>query len=263
MTFRDEGDAARARAEALERRVAEVEAENERLRAARAVASAPATLQRSRVLQRPSTWLWVTAALMGVAGLIELDGGRPPWDEILPVIGMASIASVGMSLLMLRTVAGPTELMILSGRRHRGPDGRDLGYRVVQPGVGVFRVPILERIDRMDLRSIPVDLEVRDSFTKDGKVTLRGNATVAITTSPERVARVIERFLGRPPGDIATVARQTLESATRATLAQLMVAELEPEREKLTQHIRALAEEDLENLGLEVQTLTLGTIESR
>jgi flotillin len=47
-------------------------------------------------------------------------------------------------------ICSPNEILIFSGRNHTTADGRTVGFRVIHGG-RVFRVPILESVERMDI----------------------------------------------------------------------------------------------------------------
>lgn len=262
MAFREDSEAARARIDALERQLAESQRETERLRAGAGTTRVQA--ERSAVLRRPGLWVGLTAAMLGTAALIELDGGRPPWDELFPFLGAGSIAcTLAAIATALWTHARPDEIVVLSGRRHRTPDGGELGYRVLAPGRGALRVPLLERVDRLDVGALPIELELRDASAGDGPIDVRVMAVVAIATTSPRVERAVERFLGRPRGDLVKVARETIEGATRAVIAKVEAKQVERERALVADQIGNFVEDDLDRLGLELTTLTLGEVRAR
>lgn len=65
----------------------------------------------------------------------------------------------------------------------------------------------------------------------------------------------------RDDAEAARARADALEGAARAVLTRMSTAELERERGPLADLIRAEADEDFERLGLELQTLVLGTME--
>ena len=48
----------------------------------------------------------------------------------------------------------PNAVAIFSGRKHKLPDGRIVGYRMVRGGAA-FRWPLLEQVDYLSLRALP------------------------------------------------------------------------------------------------------------
>lgn len=258
MAFRDEAEAARARADALERRLVEAERENSRLRgllAAREAGDRP-TLHPSR-FRRPGTWFLIAAALAGLAGLIELDGGRPPWDELYPVIGVLTVASIAASILMLRAVARPGEILVVFGR----PSGVAC-WRVVKQGASAFRMPFLERFERIDLRAIPIEAVLSDAPTRGARAALRSTAVVRIDPRSGVVDRAITMFIGRPRAEIAFAARTVIGAAAGAALARNRSEEAQNSPDVLADAIRREVEPNLEKLGLALVSLSAGWVES-
>ena len=58
-------------------------------------------------------------------------------------------------------------MLVISGRSQRLPDGSSVGYKVLHGGRG-FRIPMLEEVNRMDMRLIPVQVEVQNAYSKGG-----------------------------------------------------------------------------------------------
>src|SRR5690606_11969950 len=95
-----------------------------------------------------------------------------PMEEIVFVLS----ASVGVIIALLVLLAllksflfvcRPNEILIFSGRRHRLPDGSTSGYKILHGGRG-FRVPFLERVDRLDMRLFPVEVAVHNAYSEGG-----------------------------------------------------------------------------------------------
>ena len=131
-------------------------------------------------------------------------------------------------------ICPPNEVLIFSGTHRAISDGdeRVVGYRVIQGGRGV-RVPLFERVDRMDLSNMPIDLRVTGAYSKGGiPLNVQGVANVKISSQKSQLANAIERFLGRPREEIMAVARETLEGNLRGVLATLTPEEVNQDREK-------------------------------
>ncbi len=171
---------------------------------------------------------------------------------VLLVFGLAS---------RLRYVAGPSEALIFSGKHNTTADGTTLGYRVVQHGQSSWRMPVVERVDRMDMRLIPTDVVVQNAYSR-GNIPLQIHAiaNVKIHSSPAIIGNAIERFLGRSPREIQLVAQQTLEGALREVLAQLTPEEVNEDRLKFAEKLIETAEDDLHKLGLELDTLKIQNV---
>ena len=95
-------------------------------------------------------------------------------------------------------ICQPNEVLIFSGRNRRLADGSTLGYRVIRGGRS-FRWPILERVDRLELNTIPIDLAVSNAYSKGGiPLTVRAIANVKVSSNETELNNAVERLLGKP-----------------------------------------------------------------
>lgn len=179
-----------------------------------------------------------------------------------PVL-IGSSAALGVLLVLslvfkyLLHICRPNEILIFSGRTHTAADGRQVGFRVVLGGRG-FRVPIVENVERMDVSLISVPMVVKGAYSEGGiPLTMDAIANVKVSTDPRFLGNAIERFLGRGRGDIARVAKETLEGHLRGVLATMTPEEVNEDRLKFAKHLADSAGPDLEKLGLHLDTLKI------
>lgn len=188
----------------------------------------------------------------------------PPIDlELLKTVGIWSVSIiVGLLVIVLFVksflkVGRPNELLIFSGRKHRTPEGHTVGWRFIAGG-RAMRWPIIERVDRMDITIMPIDIAIREAFAKGNiRVNVDAVANVKITLDEPNVHHAIERFLGKSRGEIKKVAKETLEGTLRGVLAQLTPEEINHDRQKLSETLREEVAEDLGKLGLQVDTFKI------
>jgi flotillin len=154
-------------------------------------------------------------------------------------------------------ICRPQEVLIFAGRKHRRDDGSEAGYRVVFGG-RAWRVPIIETVDRMDMRSLPIDVQVQGAYTRVGiPLKVRAIALVKISSSPQVVMNAVERFLGRGSQEIQQVAKETLEGNLRGVLATLTPEEVNEDRLKFAESLSQEVEQDLSKLGLHLDVLKI------
>lgn len=173
-------------------------------------------------------------------------------------------ASVGVIVAMTLFIAilrhflficRPNEILLFSGRKHRLPDGSSVGYKVVRRGWAV-RTPLVELVSRMDMRLFMVEVAVTNAYSKGGiPLAVQAIANVKISSDASHVRNAVERFLGTTPDQIAVVARQTLEGVLREVLAQLTPEEVNQDRLKFAESLKANAQDDFDKLGLELDVL--------
>jgi flotillin len=178
----------------------------------------------------------------------------------LPFVGLG--AAVGLLVFIAFAkqflfICRPQELLIFAGRKHRGDDGAEVGYRVVFGG-RAWRVPVIESVDRMDMRAIPIDVQVQGAYTRVGiPLKVRAIAVVKISSNPQVVMNAVERFLGRAREEIQQVAKETLEGNLRGVLATLTPEEVNEDRLKFAESLAQEVEQDLSKLGLHLDVLKI------
>jgi flotillin len=181
------------------------------------------------------------------------------WLVVVAALGVA----LGL-LVLIRIfrqflyIARPNQALIFSGKTYVGPNGEKVGYRIVTQGRRAFRVPLIERVDHMDMRLIPIDVVVQNAYSA-GNIPLQIHAiaNVKLHGDPRFLPNAVERFLGRSRNEVQAVAQQTLEGALREVIARLTPEEVNEDRLKFAEKLRHSAEEDLNKLGLQLDTLKI------
>ncbi|MDH5492365.1 MAG: SPFH domain-containing protein [Myxococcales bacterium] len=184
------------------------------------------------------------------------------WWIVLAAAALAAGALMFVSgVRKLRYIAHPFEALVFSGKSYVTPEGTKLGYRVIRSGRAVFRWPILEQVERLDMRLLPVDIVVHNAYSQ-GNIPLQIHAiaNVKIHSDPTFTRNAIERFLGRALTEVQTVAQQTLEGAVREVIAKLTPEEVNEDRLKFAERLIDAAEDDLHMLGLQLDTLKIQNV---
>lgn len=157
-------------------------------------------------------------------------------------------------------ICNPNEILIFSGREHRLRSGQKVGYRVVFGGAAI-RIPILESVERMDLTTMPVQVEVKNAYSAGGiPLQIQAIANIKVSSDPEIVGNAIERFLGRKREEIIRVAKETLEGNLRSVVATLTPEQVNEDRLQFADRISRFVERDLAKLGLQLDTLKIQSV---
>jgi flotillin len=176
------------------------------------------------------------------------------------VAGAVALGILSVLARSIVVICPPNQVVIFSGRKRKLADGSQVGYRVVLGGRSV-RIPLLERVDRMSLLSIPIDLKVSNAYSKGGiPLRVHAIANVKVASDPRVVGNAIERFLGRDPAEIARVAKESLEGHLRGVLANLTPEEVNEDRLKFATGLVDEAEGDFRKLGLTLDTLKIQNV---
>ena len=176
------------------------------------------------------------------------------------VVAVGLLVLIGIAKALLR-IAKPSEALVFSGRRYTGPDGTTRGYRTVMRGRRSFWIPVLERVDAMDMRLVPIDIVVQNAYSR-GNIPLKIHAIANLKMhSDDRfIGNAVERFLNRSMQEVQVAAQQTLEGALREVLAQLTPEEVNEDRLKFAQSLIDNADDDLNKLGLKLDTLKIQNV---
>jgi flotillin len=182
--------------------------------------------------------------------------------EIVLVLALTALVVVGFVVYTLKNlllVSSPNEALILSGGSH-AIEGKQVGYRSIRGG-RVVRIPLLERVDRMDLSNIPMDIAVKGAYSKGGiPLNVQGIAHVKIPSHEPRLSSAVERFLGRSRAEIMAVARETLEGNVRGVLAQLTPEQVNQDKMAFANKLVDEAEHDMHRIGLVLDTLKIQNV---
>jgi flotillin len=181
---------------------------------------------------------------------------------IVMVLALTATVVVGFVVYTLKNlllVSSPNEVLILSGGTHQAAN-RQVGYRSVRGGRAV-RVPLLERVDRMDLSNIPVEIAVRGAYSRGGiPLNVQGVAHVKLPGEEPRLSNAVERFLGKSRNEIIEIARETLEGNVRGVLAQLTPEQVNQDKTAFADKLLEEAEHDMQRMGLVLDTLKIQNV---
>ncbi|MFQ5708172.1 MAG: flotillin family protein [bacterium] len=169
------------------------------------------------------------------------------------VIGVGAIA-VMLTIVFIKAnlvICQPNEVLIISGRRRKFPDGTVLGYRIIKGGRG-FKFPIIESVKRLPLNTMPIEIRITKALAKGIiPINVDGRANVKIAGSEkDGLTNAIERFLGKNLNEIAQVAKETVEGSLRGVLATVTPEEANAQRLQLAERVAEQARNDLQKLGL-------------
>jgi regulator of protease activity HflC (stomatin/prohibitin superfamily) len=128
--------------------------------------------------------------------------------------------------------------------------GRYVGTR--GPGL-IFLVPFIERMERVSLRTIVMDVEPQDVITRDN-VSVRVNAVLYFRViDPERSVIEVESFM------FATT--QLAQTTLRSVVGQADLDELLAERDKLNASIQTIVDEATDPWGIKVSTVEIKDVD--
>jgi len=178
-------------------------------------------------------------------------------------IGLTGAAGAWAFVALLRQlyyICQPSEVLIFSGLRRRIGSGQQVGYRTVRGG-SALRIPVLEEVTRLDLSNMTIDLRVENAYSKGGiPLNVSGVANIKISGDEPGIHNAIERLIGKEQDEIRHIAKETLEGNLRGVMASLTPEQLNEDKVTFARTLLEEAEDDLQKLGLILDTLQIQNI---
>ena len=138
-------------------------------------------------------------------------------------------------------------------------------------GKAGLRVPFFERVDKLSLRIMQVDVKTSEAVPTNEfiNVTVDGVANVKISSDPELLKLAAEALLGKRPEELVGLVTQVLEGNMREIVGSVGLKEMVQDRQGVARKITENVVPDMRKLGLEVVNFNIqnfkdaaGTIEN-
>ncbi|MDH3682399.1 MAG: SPFH domain-containing protein [Acidimicrobiia bacterium] len=182
------------------------------------------------------------------------------WLLIVVAFIVAALFAAALAVKSLIIICPPNQVAVVSGRTRALSDGRSVGYRVIKGGRTV-RIPLMEKVDYMDLNTIPIEVSVTNAYSKGAiPLDVQGVANIKVASREGILENSVERFLGRSPDYIQQIAKENLEANLRGVLATLTPEEVNEDRLKFAQTLIDEADDDIKTLGLELDVLKIQNV---
>lgn len=121
-------------------------------------------------------------------------------------------------------------------------------------GKASIRIPFFERLDKLNLRLIPIDVKTSNAVPTADYININVDATVnvKISNDPDKLRLAAENFLNKNTEYIAGVAREVLEGNVREIVGKMKLEEMVSDRQKFANLVKENAEPDLAAMGLDI-----------
>ncbi len=164
----------------------------------------------------------------------------------LPVIITAVAVLLVVILFAIGYVKAPPDMaFIISGIKKKSK---------IVIGKASIRVPFFERLDKLNLRLIPIDVKTSNAVPTADYININVDATVnvKISNEPDKLRLAAENFLNKNTEYIASVAREVLEGNVREIVGKMKLEEMVSDRQKFATLVKENAEPDLAAMGLDI-----------
>ena len=168
--------------------------------------------------------------------------------EFIPASAIIAIVVIAIIVIFLAVgyvKAPPDMAFIISGIKKKSK---------IVIGKAAIRIPFFERLDKLNLRLIPIDVKTSNAVPTADYININVDATVnvKISNESEKLRLAAENFLNKNTEYIAGVAREVLEGNVREIVGKMKLEEMVSDRQKFATLVKENAEPDLAAMGLDI-----------
>ena len=168
--------------------------------------------------------------------------------ELIPASAIIAIVVIAIIVIFLAVgyvKAPPDMAFIISGIKKKSK---------IVIGKAAIRIPFFERLDKLNLRLIPIDVKTSNAVPTADYININVDATVnvKISNESEKLRLAADNFLNKNTEYIAGVAREVLEGNVREIVGKMKLEEMVSDRQKFATLVKENAEPDLAAMGLDI-----------
>ena len=167
-------------------------------------------------------------------------------DNLLPFIPAVAIALIVIMILVSGYVKSPPDIAYIISGLHKKP-------RILIGKAGI-KIPFLERLDKLSLGAIQIDVKTRSAVPTAEYINVRVDSTVSVQVgrSEEMIELAAQNFLNIDRDTIASKINDLLEGNIREIVGQMKLTEMVSDRKAFSEKVQANVVPDLAKFGLEL-----------
>ena len=172
----------------------------------------------------------------------------------ISLVGGIAVAILIIAIFLLSYVKAPPDHAFLISGVKKQP-------RVLIGRAG-FRIPFLERMDRLYLGQMSVDIKTdRPVPTNDFiNVSVDAVAKIRIMPTPEGIALAAKNFLNKSADQIAMDLMDSLQGNMREIVGTLSLKDINTDRDSFSDEVMNKASKDLAKLGIEIVSCNIQNV---
>lgn len=165
---------------------------------------------------------------------------------ILPFVPVAIIVIAIIVFLVSSYVKAPPDVAYIISGMHKKP-------RVLAGKAGI-KIPFLERMDKLALGAIQIDVKTESAVPTAEYINVRVDSTVSVRVgqTDEMIALAAQNFLNVSRAEIAQKINDLLEGNIREIVGQMKLTEMVGDRKAFSEKVQENAVPDLARFGLEL-----------
>ena len=171
--------------------------------------------------------------------------------KIVPII--AVVVFILIIVLMGYVKAPPDQAYIISGLKKESK---------VLIGRAGIRVPFLERLDKLYLGQMTVDIKTEQSVPTSDFINVNVDAVAKVRISPsaEGIKLAAKNFLNKKPEEITRDLQDSLQGNMREIIGTLSLKEINTDRDSFSDQVMQKASKDMDKLGIEILSCNIQNV---
>ena len=173
---------------------------------------------------------------------------------MLVVIPIVAIVVLILLLVVLGYVKAPTDkAYVISGM------SKDPKFVI---GHSAIRIPFLQRVDKLELKMISVDVKTKESVPTNEYINVMIDSAVKIKvgTSPDYLKKAAENFLNKNEEYIKESVVDVLEGNIREIIGQMKLEDIVTDRKQFAEKVMENAAPDMARMGLEIISFNIQNV---
>lgn len=179
------------------------------------------------------------------------------------------------ALIIIAVIIALAALLLMTGYLKAPPDTAfiisGMGKKRILIGKAGWRIPFLERVDKLSLQVMTVDVKTSEAVPTNEfiNVMVDGVANVKVSSDPVLLTRAAESLLGMKQNELIAMVTQVLEGNMREIVGSVGLKEMVQDRQGVAKKITENVVPDMQKLGIEVVNFNIqnfrdnaGTIEN-
>ncbi len=168
------------------------------------------------------------------------------------------VPAAGVAVLILIMACGyvkapPDQAYIISGLQKES--------RVLSGRAGI-RIPFLERMDKLYLGQMTVDIKTGQSVPTNDFINVNVDAVakVRISLTSDGIKLASKNFLNKQPADITRDLQDSLQGNMREIIGTLSLKEINTDRDSFSDQVMSKASKDMDKLGIEILSCNIQNV---
>ncbi|MBR6898374.1 MAG: flotillin family protein [Lachnospiraceae bacterium] len=178
--------------------------------------------------------------------LLLLSASQDAGDILRIAIPIAVVVVLFLFFILIGYVKAPPDTaFIISGLRKKSK---------ILIGRAGIKMPFLERLDKLSLKLIPLDIKTGDAVPTADCINIFVDSAVNVKVSSEiaMVQIAAQNFLNKTPDDIGRIVSEVLEGNIREIICTMKLRDLIGDRKAFVERVSENVIPDLQKMGLEL-----------